>query len=327
MPSERQSRIKKWFLRLKDSGKTKDFLVFLIFVAIAAVFWVVTALNDDVQGSYDVRLAVDNVPDSVTFITLPPAKVRVTVRDRGVNLLRRRIGAAPDLHLNFEEFADGNRFRLSHAALAASMKHLFGSTATISSINVDSLNLKFTRLPGKRLPIDLVYDVTVAPGMVLADNPKLSGSAADVFSTEKNDTLRFLKTEKVVLRNIDRNTTVEVPVVASPGTRVIPATVEVTFTVEPLVKKESEVTVTADNLPLGMDILFFPSRVKVAYYVPMSRYNQDNSQVPITVEASFNEAVHTSSDKVGVKVTSKAPYMSNVELLTDSVEYTLVRAQ
>ena len=323
MAAEGPSRLKKAFIKVRDSGKTKDILVFLVFVCIAAVFWFILALNDDVQEGYDIPLEITDVPDSVTFISIPPAKLHVTVRDRGGNLLRNHVTGVPRLTLGFGEFADGDRFRVSHSSLSASLKRLFGASATVTSVAPDSLSLIFTRLPGKRVPLVLDYDVIAAPGMVLGE-PKLSDVSVQVFSTDKTDTLRHILTEKVVLNNLDRNTTVDVPVRSVAGKRVVPSSVSVTFAVEPLVKKESEVPVVADNIPIGQDILFFPSRVRVTYYVPMSRYG--DSADPIRVEASFNEAVLTSSDKVAVRVAGKAPYMSNVELLQDSVEYTLVRS-
>ena len=310
---------RKW----RDSGKAKDFLVFLVFVGIAAIFWFILALNDDSQRSYDVSLEIVDVPDSVTFINRPPVKLHLTVRDRGLNLLRHKITGVPRLSINFPEYAEDNRFRMSHTGLQASLRRIFGSTAVISSVTPDSLNLIYTTLPGVELPLELVYDVTPAPGMVLG-TPKMPVRTVDVYSTSKTDTLRRLYTEEVVLRNIDKNTVVDVPVIPVPGKRVEPSSVKVTFTVEQLVKKESEVMVEADNIPLGHDILFFPSRVRVSYFVPMSKYA--DSDIPVKVIASFNEAFNTSSDKVGIRIVSHAPYISNVELLQDSVEYTVVKS-
>lgn len=323
MADDNRSRIRRSFSRFKDSGKLKNFLVFLVFVCIAAIFWLMMALNDHVQKTYEVNLHIENVPDSITFISVPPKTIHVTVRDKGANLLRYRLSGAPELYLNFNDYQEGDRFRISHAGLAASLRHIFGPTATVTSVMPDTVSLVFTRYPGKRIPVQLNYDVTVAPGMVLG-KPRMSTTAVDVFSISKNDTLRKLFTDKVVLRNLDKTTTVDVPVLAKPGTRVLPATISVTFVVEQLVKKETDVLVEADNLPIGRDILFFPSRVRVSYYVPMSRYSE-NASPDIKVEASFNEAVVTNSNKVGVRIVSKAPYMSNMELLEDSVEYTLVK--
>lgn len=316
------SRIKNFLVRLRDSGKTKDFLVFLIFVFIAAVFWFITTLNDDVQISYEVPLVVDNVPDSVTFISAVPPSLTVTVKDRGMNLLRHNFSGAPKLHIKFNDFVTGNRLRVPPSRLQGALKSLFGYSSSVSSVSPDSLSLVFTRYPGHPVPVKLDYDVTVAPGMILS-SPKITPERVLLFSTHPNDTVSWLKTDKVVLRDIDRNTTVEVPLQCPSGRRVEPSSVQVTFVVEQLVKKESLVQVETDKIPSGEDILFFPSKVKVEYYVPMSKYNDTGND--IRVEASFNEAVASTSDKVGIRVTSSAPYVNRVQLLQDSVEYTIVK--
>lgn len=323
MVEEKPSGVKKRLLKLRDSGKMKSFLVFLVFVGIAAVFWTILALNDESQDTVEVSVRIQGVPDSVTFISNPPQRLLVVVRDKGVKLLRHTFAKDVSLTLNFEEFESGNRFRVSHNALMNSLRHLFGSEAVISSFNPDSISFLFTREPGRLLPIELTYDVTAAPGMVVQAAPQLSDKTARLFSVGRTDTIRRLFTDKVTLRNLDKTTTVSVPLVQIPGTRTVPAAVDVTFTVEQLVRKESEVAVNADNIPLNNDILFFPAKVKVSYYVPMSRYNSDNDGIEVT--ASYNEAVRTSSDKVGIRVTKKAPYVSSVELHSDSVEYSLVQ--
>ena len=321
----RPSGLKRIFSGIRNFRKTKDLLGFLVFVGIAAVFWIILALNDDVQRSFEVRLKIDNVPDSVTFINVPPQKMRVLVRDKGSNLMRNIWVNKPELHLSFDEFVEGDRFRVPHSRLAASMRHLFGSTATVSSVSPDSLSFLFTTSPGRKLPIELVYDVTAVPGMVVAPNPRVYPSEVTLYSIAGRDTLNRFFTQRISLRDLEKTTTVKVPVVPIPGTRAVPSSVDVTFSVESVVKKESEVTVEADNIPAGMDILFFPSKVRVSYFVPMSRYGEETGE--LKVEASFWEAFHTSSDKVAVKLVDKPSYMSNVEVLADSVEYTIVKGE
>lgn len=303
-------------------GRTKNFLVFLVFVCIAAVFWFILALNDYTQASFYVKVRVDHVPDSVTFISPVPERLHVVARDRGGVLLQHAVSGNDLLVLDFEQLSDGNLMRVSKPSLAASLRRLFGTNTTISSVTPDSINLLFTRKPGRRVPVELSYDATAVPGMVVMPKPSLSDKAVMLYSIQRSDTVRRLYTENLVLRNLDKSVTVDVPVAVPSGMRAIPSSVKVTFEVEQLVRKEIEIPVTADKLPPGRDILFFPSRVKVAYYVPISYYNQPDTDLKAV--ASFGDAVASSTDKVGLRIAGKASYMSNLELLSDSVEYSLV---
>lgn len=320
------SRISETFWKIRNSGNTKNVLVFLVFVCIAAVFWLFMALDDDVQDNCQVRLVVEEVPDSVTFIDIPPFSLNVTVRDKGTNLVRSKITGVPEVRLKFADFAQSDVFRVSHSRLSATVRRLFGSTSVISSITPDSLRLYYSTLPGLRVPVVADYDVTAAPGMVVNGHPVLSPDAITLYTLPRNqrDSIANVLTDRIELKNLEKTTTVEVPILAPRNTRAEPSKVRLTFKVEPLVKKESEVAVTPDRVPPGQDILFFPARVKVVYFVPMSLYSSDASS--IRVEASFDDAVKSASDKVAIKVVGKAPYMNNVELLSDSVEYTLVRS-
>lgn len=307
---------------MRDSGKTKNFLVFLIFVCIAAVFWLILSLDDEVQTGFDISLKIENVPDSVTFVSTVPDMIHVVARDRGSVLLQKSVSGDRQLKLNFKDFAEANRFNVSRPALHTALRRLFGSSTVISSVSPDSISLLFTRYPGKKVPVELSFDASAVPGMVVMPSPELSTKTVLLYSVNRIDTVHRVFTEKIVLRNLDKSTTVDIPLVVPQGMKAIPSSVKANFVVEQLVRKESEIPVTVDNLPLGRDILFFPSRVRVAYYVPISRYNEANSGIKAV--ASYDEAVRSTTDKVAVKITGTSSYMRNVELLTDSVEYSLV---
>ena len=322
MAQEEPSRFVKKLKQIRDSGKTKDFLVFLVFVLVSASFWFILTLNDEVQDSFEIELKIEDVPDSVTFINLPPATIHAALKDRGMNLLKYKVTGKPVLHLNYNEFSEGNRFRVSHLEMISALRNMLGITANITSLDPDSLSLVYTTLPGRKVPVELVYDVTVTPGQVLG-TPKLSSPTVDIYSTSPNDTVKAVLSDKIVLHDIGKNTTVSVPLKAPAGRRIEPPTIDVTFVVEQLVKKEASIAVTADHVPPGEDILFFPSKVKVTYYVPISKYNEADDGIKI--EASFNDAVNASSDKVGIRVVGKAPYINSIELSQDNVQYTIVK--
>lgn len=314
--------LKNGFKKIRNSGRTKDFLVFLLFVAVAAVFWFIITLNDEVQESIEVTLEIGEVPDSVTFISVPPAALHVIVKDRGMNLIRHKLMGNPTLKLDFREFVDGEYMRVTHNDLVAALRDLLGQDGSVTSVSPDSLKLLYTKLPGKKVPVELVYDATVVPGMVLG-TPRISTPEVEVFSAMENDTVSRVYTEKAVVSNIDKNVTLEIPLKRIPGRRIEPDKVNVTFTVESLVKKEVNIPITAEQKPYNTDVLFFPSKVKVTYYVPISHYEDTDDQ--IKVDATLSESLNSATDKVGLKIVSKAPYVQNIELQEDSVEYNLIR--
>lgn len=312
----------RFWKKLRESGKVKNFLVFLVFIAIAAVFWFIMAINDEVNEKINVRVEIVDKPDSVTFITLPPSQIQVVVKDKASHLLRHSFKKDLKISLNFHEFSKDNRFVATRGDLTSLLRGLFGNSVSVPSVSVDSITGIYTTNPGKRIPVQVIFDVSAVPGMVVGAKPNVSTSYVNVYSLNEMDSLKTVKTEKIVLHDLGKTTTVEAKLKPIAGARIIPDKIKVTFAVEQLVKKESTIAVTPDNIPIGKDILFFPAKVKVVYYVPMSMYSVEEKG--IQVMASFKEAMETQSTKVGIWVDKVPSYVRNVELMTDSVEYTLV---
>lgn len=316
-------KIKSRFDRIRKSGKTKNFLVFLVFVCIAFIFWLFLALSDSVQRNIELPVVIANKPDSVTFLSDPPKMINVSVRDKGSRLLNHLIFRDKQLVLDFDTYASESHFRLPHSALLSSLKEVFGNDAVISAVNPDSISIAFTSGKGRKLAVVPLYNVSCAAGMAINGEPKVYPDSVVVYGLDDVDPLTAVYTEKIVLRDVDKVTEKKAKIKKIPHTRIVPQEVNLSFNVEQLVKKVSEVPVMASYIPAGEDILFFPAKVKVTYYVPVSKYNEPDTG--IEVMASFNEAVKSSTDKVSVKITKHAPYMTRVELATDSIQYTLVR--
>ena len=104
------NKIRSYRREFMASSAFRKMLTFLVFVVIAALFWFIMALNDSAQDDFEVRVAITNVPDSVTFINLPPQKIHVMVRDQGVNLWRNGILVRPAVEINFRDFSNDGRF-------------------------------------------------------------------------------------------------------------------------------------------------------------------------------------------------------------------------
>ncbi|MDE6338184.1 MAG: YbbR-like domain-containing protein, partial [Muribaculaceae bacterium] len=281
-------------------------------------------LNDSVEDTLEVRLNVTNVPDSVTFITDPPATFHVTLRDKGTNIVRSGLLGHPKMALNFRDYSKDGIFRVSRSDVNAAMKHSFGGTAQLIGISLDSLYLHYTTRKGRRVPIVVIEDVTAAPGMVICDACQALQRSALLYSYEdKVDTITRVYTQPIIKRNLTETTEVTVALKPIPGVKIVPSSVKVKIPVEPLVKKEALATVSATNVPSGESLLLFPNRVQVVYYVPMSLFSAD--VVPVEVVVDYNDIYRYDGARLPVRIRRFADYVESPQIYTDSVEYTLVK--
>ena len=103
--------------------------------------------------------------------------------------------------------------------------------------------------------------------------------------------------------------------------RIIPNKVKLHVPVEPLIKKEQEVSISVRNQPYGLNVLLFPPSVKVSYLVPQSKYH---SPLNLTVVVDYND-INMSSNKVNIKLGEVSGAYSNVVIGADSVNYVIER--
>ncbi len=282
------------------------------------------AMNDSVQSDFNVKIQLDNVPDSVIFITDPPQSMHVTVRDQGTSLLRQGVMRKPTLHINFNDYSEKGLFRFTPSDMKAALKVTFGKSASILSQSLDSITLDYSTGKGRTVPVVVSAEVEAAPGSVIMGKPssvpvrvKLYG-ASDIL-----DTIHSVFTQKITRRHINEPVMVPADIKPIKGVRVIPSRVEIRIEAEPLVRKEVIATIRALNVPDELTLVLFPSKVPVEFYVPMSRFGDENPVIEATVD--YSKVGESRNGKLGVVLSQVPAGLVRPSLVTDSVEYSVVR--
>ncbi len=307
-------------IRLLRSNRGKDILIFLLFLAMSYGFWVILALNDDMQQEARVRLEIVDVPKGYTFISEPPAYLALGVRDKGTVLANYSLGGGKTLKINYDDMVfdvERDRVTLSQQALENRLRSFFDPTTQIVSIRPDSLSLIVTdRAPNKAR---VIPDVEVLPAsqFVIAGPITVSPDTVSVYSARhlrvRPSTVRTAKITRSELRD---TLVMEVRLSPEPGTRIVPSSVKLTVPVEPLISKSREVPVQLLHGGGQESVVLFPSHVRVSYLLPMSLYNAESNVV--AVSADF---LQRHNGKIPLKVGALPDYYRGVELSVDSVEY------
>lgn len=308
------------------SGKGRNILSFLVFLAISAVFWVLLALNDDVQRNYVLPVTIESFPENATVLSGYNPTLNVTIKDKGSSLMQVSWAHSPALKLRFDDFTMVNDTMLlmAPAQLNAAVRNLFGMSATVVTMRPDSLRLTYTTNPGIKVPLIIRSDVRTLPQYAYAGHPICDVDSVEVFS---NSSHRFdihsISTKMVELANLTDTTTVDVALESSPGMRVIPSSVTVRFPVEPLVAKKRQVAINAVNVPAGRKIVTFPSMVEVSYLLPKSMYNKDNLNIKATVDYNM---VNNDTKSLSVSLSKMPSYIRSVSVSPQQVEYVIEQA-
>lgn len=314
-----------WWKRLRKSSRFRGIFTYVVFVAIAALFWLVLTLNDSVQDGCVVNIKIVNKPDSVTFISEVPKSLHVEVKDKGSSLMRTMWLKTPTMNLNFRELAENGQFICSRSDIMVALKETFGISASIISSSIDSLRLVYTDRPGKSVPVVVSVQAFPKAGFVVYGTPTADPVRVTAYGPrEILDTLKRVFTKAYLETDLSESKQFVSDLKPIREVRLIPSSVKVDINVEPLVTKDEMVPVVAENVPADENLLLFPSKVRVSYFVPMSDFSSDKTSVRVVVD--YNDLVHHRGERLPIRIeTPKGSNAVNPKLHTDSVEYTLVR--
>ena len=310
--------------RLKATSGFHSAAIFLACVLTAALFWYILALNDNMQDGFFVKININDVPKNVTFISDVPDRVYVTIRDKGTSLMRHGRLKDPSIDIDFRRYAANGVLRYRRADMMAALRNTFGTNATVSSISIDSIRLDYTTNPGKRIPVVIDGDVGAASGFVIAGRLISDPVSVVAYSTSENlDTLHKAHTVHFERLGLSESTKMEVRIRPMAGIRTIPDEVQVRIPVETLVHKVVSVSVEPVNVPAGKGLPLFPSKVNVGFYVPMNRFNEDETDIEVYVDYEDIERLRTK--RIPVRIAKHPESLVNVSVVNDSVEYTIVK--
>lgn len=304
------------------SARGKDVLLYLLFVCVAFVFWLMLSLDSEVQRDYDVPLVIEDVPDSVTFISALPSTVNVGVQAKGSQLLQYAWGHIAPVKFNFREFAADNVWALPTVKMESRMREYFGNGVLINSVRPDSLRLIYTSLPGEKVKLRIHGSVSTNLEYVLSGALSANVDSIAVYSRQPlPHDLTYVDTESFACRDLRDTTYVEVRLVPIPGMRLIPDRVRVCVPVEALVMKKQTVRIETVNVPENSTLITFPSKAEVSFLVPVSRFKDDDI---IRVFADYND-IKRGSQYLPLHMPLLPHDISQASVTPDSVEYIVDR--
>ena len=310
--------------KMQESPRTRSVLLYISFVIISAVFWSFLTFNRDVQ--LDVEVPVEmSLPKKVHLLAKVPDTLTVTVKDRGYRFLTYLFQKTPKLTLRFTDYSDGNsNFKIDQSHLKKALARILHKNATIVSVLPESINIKFTDLPGKKVPVktDIIVepreDYTLYGALLQSQDSVLVFSDAKTLS-EINEVYTYHVEETDLTDTLRRRVTIA-PI---NGTVIEPRAIDIVVPIEKLKSQTRNVKIVVRNAPRGVKMLLFPSDVEVTYRSPVSRITEDAG---ITAVVDYNSVDNsTPGNKVKVMIGETPASYQDVKLSHDSVEYIIER--
>ena len=317
MKNEKAQQLAKVGAALRSS-RGKDVLLYLLFVAVAFVFWVFLSLDTEVQRDFDVPLELQDVPDSVTVINQLPPTLGVSVKGKDSQLIRFLWGKMSPLKFKWADYADDSHLLLTRARLDTRLREYFGNGVQVVACRPDSVKLAYTSQPGIKVKLNIQADIHTNLQYIISGPIKADVDSVMLYSiSDLPHTLKFVSTEPIVRSGLKDTVRYEVKVKPIAGVRIIPDKVIVTVPVEPLISRKRSINLDVINRPSDVNLITFPSKIEISYLVPMNAYNDD---YPVKAFVDFND-IKPSRKKLPVSLSVIPSVYHNVSFAPDSVEY------
>lgn len=306
--------------RSSRSPRTRSLLLYLLFVVISAIFWSFLTFNSNVKLDIEVPVKI-NMPRNVHLLSRMPDTLTVTVSDRGYRFFSYLFHSSPSLTLRFSDYNDGNGyFRVDQSHLKKALAGILNKHATIISVLPENINIRFTDLPGKKVPVktDIIVeprsDYTLYGALIQSQDSVLVFSDAKTLN-EINEVYTYHVEEQDLTDTLRRKVTIA-PI---SGAVIEPRAIDIMVPIEKLKSLTRTIKIVVRNAPPGLKMLLFPSDVDVTYSSPVSRINDEAG---ITAVVDYNSVDFSStSNKVKVQIGEVPAAYQDVKLSHDSVEY------
>lgn len=324
MESERLRKIKTSLKAKIGRERVRTVLQFVPFLLISAAFWLFMTTDEHYQQEVAIPLEITSIPDSVTMISEMPATVKVSVNEKGTQMLKYMFGRVPTLTIDFRDYViSGSVVRVSSTDMRSETRKIFSQEAEVISVSPDSLRLIYTSLDPKRVPVKVVLDIEANLQYVIMGGVTTNVDSVLVYGDSQTLlNVTEVRTEPVIERDLTGTLQCEVAIEPIAGAKIEPKSVSLTIPVEQLIGKRQEVNISVKNCPEYINVLTFPATAEVSFLVPQSVYNQE---FDISAVVDYNDVATALGSHVPVSVAESPAICKSVSLAMDSVEFLIER--
>ena len=304
------------------SRANKEFLLFLFFLFISGGFWLLMTLNESYEQEIAIPVRITNVPKDVMLTSDEVDTVRVTIRDKGTQLITYLYGEKVRLKINFRNYDRGNGTGFVPAAdLQKLIQQRLSMSAKISAIKGEGLHIFYNTGTSKRVPVRWSGHVT-PEHMSFISHVEYSSDSVTIYASEHMlDSIKSVATEPLNYTGFRDTLSISCRLQKMKGVKIVPNRLNITFFTDVLTEESIEdIPVEGINMPEDKVLRTFPSRVTVSFVTGVNNYRNLKAS-DFRVVADYNEIMAHPSEKCNLHLQRTPSGISRATLLTTQADY------
>ena len=303
------------------SGLNKEFLIFLFFLALSGAFWLLMTLNETMEREFKIPMRLSGVPRNAVMTGELPDTVRVTVRDKGFTLVTYDFRPLVFRFSNYADEDEGKGMIPLADVQKQVLSQMYGSSKLLQ-VKPGKFDFYFTYGTSKKVPVVFRGKITTNKSYYLAHTEFYPSMVTVYANKQQLDKLQTVEIEPFNYRNLQDTIRQAVRIKKIRGVKIVPPTVRLSVYPDVLTEEAIEVPITAINMPPGMVLRTFPSKVTVRFTIGASLFRTIKPNL-FKVVVDYEELAANPSDKCTLQLRSVPRSVSKASLEIDRVDYLL----
>ena len=303
------------------SGLNKEFLIFLFFLALSGAFWLLMTLNETMEREFKIPMRLTGVPRNAVITGELPDTVRVTVRDKGFTLVTYDFRPLVFRFSNYADEDEGKGMIPLADVQKQVLSQMYGSSKLLQ-VKPGAFDFYFTYGTSKKVPVVFRGKITTNKSYYLAHTEFYPSMVTVYANKQQLDKLQTVEIEPFNYRNLQDTIRQAVKIRKIRGVKIVPSTVRLSVYPDVLTEETIDVPITAINMPPGMVLRTFPSKVTVRFTIGASLFRTIKPNL-FKVVIDYEELAANPSDKCTLQLRSVPRSVSKASLEIDRVDYLL----
>lgn len=303
------------------SGLNKEFLIFLFFLALSGAFWLLMTLNETMEREFKIPVRLSGVPRNAVITGELPDTVRVTVMDKGFTLVTYDFRPLVFRFSNYADEDEGKGIIPLADVQKQVLSQMYGSSKLLQ-VKPGKFDFYFTYGTSKKVPVVFRGKITTNKSYYLAHTEFYPSMVTVYANKQQLDKLQSVEIEPFNYRNLQDTIRQAVKIRKIRGVKIVPSTVRLSVYPDVLTEEAIEVPITAINMPPGMVLRTFPSKVTVRFTIGASLFRTIKPNL-FKVVVDYEELAANPSDKCTLQLRSVPRSVSKASLEIDRVDYLL----
>ena len=303
------------------SGLNKEFLIFLFFLALSGAFWLLMTLNETMEREFKIPMRLSGVPRNAVITGELPDTVRVTVRDKGFTLVTYDFRPLVFRFSNYADEDEGKGMIPLADVQKQVLSQMYGSSKLLQ-VKPGAFDFYFTYGTSKKVPVVFRGKITTNKSYYLAHTEFYPSMVTVYANKQQLDKLQSVEIEPFNYRNLQDTIRQAVKIRKIRGVKIVPPTVRLSVYPDVLTEETIDVPITAINMPPGMVLRTFPSKVTVRFTIGASLFRTIKPNL-FKVVVDYEELAANPSDKCTLQLRSVPRSVSKASLEIDRVDYLL----